>query len=95
MRNKIILSLTVILFVCTTSCNKVLDVLEDFKEHPKKPQVTTFATGLIAPLGLETDTKGQLWITEAGTGLTNDGQLSLITSDGKVFPCSKRFYLCC
>ena len=91
MSNKIIFLFSITLLFCTTSCNKVLDVLEDFKKHPKPPQVTTFATGLTAPLGLEADAKGQLWVTEAGTGLTNDGQLSLITPQGKVYPVVKGF----
>jgi hypothetical protein len=91
MRNKNIFLLSIVILLFTTSCNKVLEVIDELKEHPKPSQVTTFATGLIAPLGLEADAKGQLWITEAGTGLTNDGQLSLITPQGKVFPVVKGF----
>jgi hypothetical protein len=73
-----------LLLIGTTSCEEFYDVVEEVK--PRPPQMSVFATGLMAPLGLESDTKGQLWITEAGTGLTNDGQLSFITSQGTVLP---------
>jgi len=84
MRHKITPYLSLLVLVCTTSCRELFDYLDDVK--PFKPQVTVFATGLTAPLGIESDTKGQLWITEAGTGFSNDGQLSLITPQGKVYP---------
>jgi len=84
MRHKITLYLFLLVLVCTTGCRELFDYLDDVK--PYKPQVTTFATGLTAPLGIESDKKGQLWITEAGTGSTNDGQLTLITPQGKVYP---------
>lgn len=91
MRNKIYFLLSIIVFISTTGCNKVLDVIDELKDHDKKPQVTNFASGLTSPLGIEADAKGQLWITEAGSGLTNNGQLSLITPDGKVYPVVKGF----
>ena len=91
MRNKITVFLSAFILICTTSCNKVLDVIDELKQHEKQPQVTTFASGLTAPLGIEADAKGQLWITEAGTGLTNDGQLSVITPQGVVYPVVKGF----
>lgn len=53
---------------------------------PPDPQITPLASGLVAPLGLEVDAKGQVWVTEAGSGTANDGQLSLITPDGTVHP---------
>lgn len=53
---------------------------------PPQPQITSFASGLVAPLGVETDTKGQVWVTQAGSGTANDGQLSMITPQGEVFP---------
>ena len=84
MRHKITLYLSLLVLVCTTGCRELFDYLDDVK--PYKPQVTIFASGLTAPLGIESDTKGQLWITEAGTGSTNDGQLTLITPQGKVYP---------
>ncbi len=53
--------------------------------QPVKLQAKEFATGLASPLGLAIDPKGQLWATEVGTG-NNDGKVSLITPDGKVYP---------
>jgi hypothetical protein len=61
----------------TTGC-------EDHR-NPALPQITPFASGLIAPLGVETDAKGQVWVTQAGSGTANDGQLSMITPQGEVF----------
>jgi hypothetical protein len=55
-------------------------------QDPPQPQITPFASGLIAPLGVETDAKGQVWVTQAGSGTANDGQLSVITPQGEVFP---------
>ncbi|GAB4018668.1 hypothetical protein GCM10028773_19090 [Spirosoma koreense] len=55
-------------------------------DHPDGPRVTPVASGLVAPLGLEADAKGQLWVTEAGSGTANDGQLTLITTDGTKYP---------
>lgn len=53
---------------------------------PVPISVSVYASGLTAPLGLEADAQGQLWVTEAGDGKTNNGQLSLITTQGKAFP---------
>ncbi len=53
--------------------------------EPQKINVSTFVTGLAAPIGLETDAAGRVWVAEAGTG-QNDGRVSMITSDGKVHP---------
>ncbi|AUD07226.1 ScyD/ScyE family protein [Spirosoma pollinicola] len=52
---------------------------------PETVKVSTFATGLASPIGLETDASGRVWVTEAGTG-KNDGKVSVITPDGKVYP---------
>ncbi|UHG93924.1 ScyD/ScyE family protein [Spirosoma oryzicola] len=62
-----------------------------FKDHISPSPVTQVASGLVSPLGLEADSQGQLWVTEAGSGTTNDGQLTLITQDGKVYPVVKGF----
>lgn len=58
---------------------------QDHREPPQ-PQITPFASGLVAPLGVETDAKGQVWVTQAGSGTANDGQLSMITPQGQVYP---------
>ncbi len=70
-------SLLVATLIGTTGC-------EDHRDPPQ-PQVSPFASGLVAPLGVETDAKGQVWVTQAGSGTANDGQLSLITPQGQVF----------
>lgn len=90
MSKKITSFLLIITLISVTSCNKFIDYVDEIKDH-HKPQVATFASGLTSPLGIEADEKGQLWITESGTGKTNDGQLSLITSNGTVYPVVKGF----
>lgn len=49
------------------------------------PTVTTLASGLAAPISVETDGKGRVFVAQQGTG-QNDGQVSEVTSDGKVYP---------
>ncbi|RYF53621.1 MAG: ScyD/ScyE family protein, partial [Cytophagaceae bacterium] len=39
------------------------------------------ATGLIAPISVETDASGRIFVAEQGTG-SNDGIISEITQDG-------------
>jgi len=80
--NSLFVSLVVLVLI--TGC----DVLPD---HRDQPQVTQFASGLVSPLGLEADSKGQLWITEAGSGTASDGQLTLVTPQGAVYPVVKGF----
>ncbi len=75
----ITLSLVVATLLMTAGCQALLD-------HRDPPPVTPFASGLIAPLGVETDAKGQVWVTQAGSGTANDGQLSMITPQGDVWP---------
>lgn len=89
MRNKALFYLLLIVLSGTTGCEYLPDIVDEPK--PIKPQVKSFVTGLTAPLGLESDAKGQLWITEAGTGFANDGKLSLITSQDDVFPVVEGF----
>ncbi|GAB3957670.1 hypothetical protein GCM10028805_50810 [Spirosoma harenae] len=45
-----------------------------------------FATGLRSPIGLTDDPKGNVWVTEAGSGTVNNGQVSVITPTGTVYP---------
>ena len=89
MGNKLSFFLALLLLLCT-SCEELLDKAEDWK--PPHPQIKAFATHLTSPLGIETDAKGQLWVTEAGTGLAPDGQLTLITPQGNAFPVVKGFF---
>ncbi len=44
------------------------------------------AAGLKFPLGLAEDPSGNVWVTEAGSGTTSDGQVSVITPSGAVHP---------
>ncbi|MVM28547.1 ScyD/ScyE family protein [Spirosoma sp. HMF4905] len=52
---------------------------------PTTPTITTLATGLVAPIGVETDASGRVFVTEQGTG-QNDGRVSEITPNGQVHP---------
>jgi hypothetical protein len=66
------------------SCREI----DKFFDEAKPPKITAkeFASGLTAPLGLAIDPKGQIWVTEAGTGTKSDGRVSVITPNGKVHP---------
>ena len=72
-------SFVLVILFGMAGCQALLD-------HRNPPQITAFASGLIAPLGVETDAKGQVWVTQAGSGTANDGQLSMITPQGEVWP---------
>jgi len=45
-----------------------------------------FATGLRAPIGLAEDPAGNIWVTEAGSGTVNNGQVTVITPAGVKYP---------
>lgn len=89
MRRNLSFLLSLFLLLGATGCDEIEEIIDELK--PRPPKVRFFATGLTAPLGIEADAKGQLWVTEAGTGQTNDGQLSLITPQGKVYPVVQDF----
>ena len=48
-----------------------------FNDNPA-PTVTTVASGLAAPMGIETDFRGNIWVAETGTA-QNDGKVVVIT----------------
>ncbi|GAB3546143.1 ScyD/ScyE family protein [Spirosoma fluminis] len=52
---------------------------------PVQLTTTTLATGLVGVIGVETDSRGRVFVTEQGTG-NNDGRVSEITPDGKAHP---------
>lgn len=56
------------------------------KKEPDEPmlKITTLATGLKAPIGLEIDKNGNVWVGEGGTG-QNDGKVVMITPNGKKY----------
>lgn len=62
----------------TISCKE--DKQEPVPE-PTELTATDFVSQLKAPLGFTQDSKGQFWVTEAGTG-NNDGALVMITAAG-------------
>ena len=44
------------------------------------------AVGLRSPIGLTDDPKGNVWITEAGSGTVNNGQVTVMTPAGAKYP---------
>lgn len=52
---------------------------------PADPTVEVFASGLLAPQGIEVDGAGTVWVAEQGTGAA-DSRISAITPDGQVHP---------
>ncbi len=60
-------SVLIILFIA--GCNKAPDL--------PSAKITTIASGLQAPMGLETDWKGNIWVAEQGTA-HNDGKVVVI-----------------
>jgi len=47
-------------------------------ENPPTPKVSIVASGLIAPMGIETDRTGNIWIAETGTA-NNDGKVVIVS----------------
>ncbi len=74
--------LLVATLLLAVSCREI----DKYFDEAKPPKLTAreFASGLASPLGLAIDPKGQIWVTEAGTGKGNDGSVSVITPSGKV-----------
>ncbi|QNF34644.1 ScyD/ScyE family protein [Adhaeribacter swui] len=93
MRRKLTYLLSFALLVGTSGCDEFYEIVDEIK--PKPPKSKNVITGLHAPIGIEADNKDQLWITESGTGKSlegiNDGQVSLITPDGQVYPVVQGF----
>jgi flagellar hook assembly protein FlgD len=46
--------------------------------------ITPIASGLVNPIGITENSKGDIWVNEAGTG-NNDSKVLLIKSNGKVY----------
>ena len=89
MRLKITALFTLLVLLGTISCDKTDDAIDELQSAPR---VEEFISGLATPLGIEADAKGQLWVTESGTGnLASDGQVSLITPQGQVYPVVQGF----
>ena len=67
----------------------LVTVASCLQDHPipnpmtlRAVQGPPFATGLRSPIGLADDPKGNLWVTEAGSGTVNNGQVTVITPAG-------------
>lgn len=76
------------LVVVFAGCNK-----GDRNPHSPKLQIKTIATGLAGPMGIETDTHGNIWVSEGGTD-TADAKGSTYNNDGKVIvitPSGKKY----
>jgi hypothetical protein len=84
---KFLLAFLMVTFL--TGCDEFYDRFQDLK--PRHTQVTDIATGLNTPLGIEVDSKKQLWVTEVGTIAGNDGRLLLITPQGTIYPVVEGF----
>ncbi len=79
MNHKASLCISLSLGLLMTSCeDHRIPAVETIK-------VETYATGLVGPIGLETEANGRVWVAEAGSG-KNDGKVSVITPDDKVHP---------
>lgn len=82
-----IISCTVLLFLFT-GCDK-----DDNTPDNPKLMVSTFASGLAGPMGIETDDQGNVWVSESGTDVAgangdthnNNGKVTLITPDGQKY----------
>ena len=47
--------------------------------------ITTLTTGLVGPIGVETDPAGRVFVSESGTGV-NDSRILLVAADGRTYP---------
>ena len=65
------------------SCLAVLFLFSGCKKfnHPPVVTMTTVATGLTNPMGIEVDNHGNLWVSEGGT-IANDGTVWVIKPNG-------------
>jgi sugar lactone lactonase YvrE len=81
LRTTILLALASLLFVmgCDTFGT------DETNDDDATPTVSVYAEGLTAPIGIEVDAQGRLWVGEQGTG-NDDSRLSVITPDGQVHP---------
>ncbi len=64
-------------FILFASCKKFVE--------PPSVTVTTVASGLINPMGIDMDKEGNFWVTEGET-FNNDGKVWVVTPNGKKYP---------
>ncbi len=77
------------------ACSTLLFVFSGCRKDNTPPtlSVTTVASGLEGPMGIETDSQGNLWVSEGGTDTAgikgnthnDDGKVILITRTGKKY----------
>ena len=68
-----------LLAALTTGCS------DERLPDPSLARSYVVASGFAAPIGMAADEKGQVWVSESGTG-QNDGRVSVVTKDGLVYP---------
>ncbi|MBC7923171.1 MAG: ScyD/ScyE family protein [Ferruginibacter sp.] len=90
MRTKSLSLLALLVLLLATSCRELEQLIDEAESRPLKLKADPFAAGLANPQGLQMDPKGQIWVTEAGTG-KDDGKVSLVTPAGKVYPAIEGF----
>lgn len=71
-----LLSLTFIAFVFLAGCKKGHDL--------PTLKITTVATGLESPMGIETDNYGNVWVAQSGNGKSK-GKVIVVTKDGEKY----------
>lgn len=76
---KVIYSLsTLLVFLFVLACTDH----DIFEPEPESLSSEIFVSGLKYPIGLAADDKENLWVTEAGSGMGNDGSVSMISPSG-------------
>lgn len=78
---KKVLPILLAVLLLFSGCKKIID--EIVKPDPTKIKVSDFASGFVSAIGLAVDDKGQVWVTQNGTG-ANDGKISVISKNGVV-----------
>ncbi|MEO9021082.1 MAG: ScyD/ScyE family protein [Ginsengibacter sp.] len=70
---------------CLVACAALLFAFAGCKKGTVVPHlsITTVASGLAGPMGIETDSYGNIWVSEGGTDTLND-KGSTYNNDGKV-----------
>jgi hypothetical protein len=79
MRVKLTTLLAGAALLMVTGCHELVDFFHEVK--PRKIEVKEFVSGLVSPIGLALDARGNLWVTEIGTG-NDDGKVVMITENG-------------
>lgn len=80
---------------CLMASMALLTIFSGCKKenHPLTLSVTTIASGLAGPMGIETDNHGNIWVTESGTDIADqngnthndNGKVVMITRNGKKY----------